>query len=294
MSARLRTRPTLGRAAGLLAALIGAACWPAGASAHEHWLQPDAFQADTGRAVAIGVRVGEGLCGPARPYHADRTIKFAARLRRSLDLAPLAAEGDTAWTRLMPADRRGLLVTWESNFVSHRMDGPRFDAYLEEEGLAAPLAARRAARDTSAGRERYRRCSKVWIAGPDSDPLRACSAIGMPLEIVPIRLPGADSVMAVRVLFMGAPLADALVRAWRAPLGESGLPRICVSEPPGPPHVWQGRTNKDGIAWVPCATPGQWLIGSVHMVKSADRAQADWESNWASYGFARPAESRRR
>ncbi|MEO5617833.1 MAG: DUF4198 domain-containing protein [Candidatus Eisenbacteria bacterium] len=283
---------------------------PGAGLAHEHWFAPSRFTAAGREPVAICVRIGEGLCGPARPYRAVRTVRLLARTDRTLDLAPFASEGDTVWARFAAADGGGALVAWESNFVTHGMEGGRFDAYLEQEGLDSALALRRAARDTSAGRERYRRCSKLWLAGergpvpsrapkspaspskplgPSRSAERATAALGLPLEIVPLDLPGEKSELTVRVLFAGRPLGGALVQAWHVPFAADGSPRICAEERIGVAAAWRGRTTADGVVRVPCAEAGQWLIGAVHMVRSSVPAEADWESTWASLGFGRAA-----
>jgi uncharacterized GH25 family protein len=90
------------------------------------------------------------------------------------------------------------------------------------------------------------------------------------------------------VLDQGHPLAGALVRAWRAPLDASGLPRDpAVRDSVGP--AWQGRTDARGETNVPVADAGEWLVSCVHMVPCRDATQADWESSWASLTFVRPA-----
>jgi hypothetical protein len=71
-----------------------------------------------------------------------------------------------------------------------------------------------------AGRERYRRCCKAWLRG--SDTRRAILPLGQPLELVPRSLPGAGPALRVRVLWRGAPLANALVKTWCQPFGADG------------------------------------------------------------------------
>lgn len=259
---------------------------PNAALAHEHWLSPSDYLAVPGRPVAASARVGEGLCGPSRPYQESRTVRFIARAGRTLDLSTAAGEGDMVWTRFAPVDSGGVLVAWESGFVAHRMTAEKFDAYLESDGLDGPRGTRRAARDTSAGRERYRRCSKLWLTGSAPAGSRATSALGLPLEIVPRSIPGETGELAVEVQFRGAPLAGALVQAWHARFQAGSAPRGCPEERPAEP-VWRGRTDAKGIVRVRCDEAGEWLIGTVHMVPCAAPEGADWESTWASLAFGR-------
>lgn len=283
MSNAFRLSPSL-RALAACALLVTV---PSATHAHEHWLSPTSYLAAPGTRLAIGARVGEGLCGPAIAYRAARTVRFELRGSGALDLAPLASEGDSAWARFRPADGAGSMVGWISNFVLHRMDAAAFDDYLATDGLDGPRAARRAAGDTRDGRERYRRCSKLWLSGPGAAAgERWAEPLGLPLEIVPLGTPGAEPELAVRVLCEGAPLAGALVQAWYAPFAAGTRPRAC-SENRASAAAWQGRTNAEGIVRLPCASRGEWLVGTVHMIPSRDPSGADWESTWASLGFGR-------
>jgi uncharacterized GH25 family protein len=268
--------------------VVASALVPVPAPAHEHWLVPGRWRCSSGEPTTLGARVGEGLCGPARPFQAERTVRFELHAARAVDLRAAAAEGDTVWARVAPADGGGLLVAYESNFVTHRMEASAFDAYLEADGHDSVLAVRRAAHDTTAGRERYRRCSKLWVPGTGSDRSRPARVLGMPLELVPLSEPGAGPSLVVRVLSNGRPLAGALVQAWRGAPGEGGASRGCAEERAAP-AVWKGRTDRDGLVRVTCDAPGEWVIGCVNMVRSTDPATADWESTWASLAFARAA-----
>ena len=260
---------------------------PAAACAHEHRLSPTDYVLSRGTSVTITAGVGEGLCSEARPYQSGRTVRFVARTDRVLDLATVAGEGDAVWARFEPTDDRGAMVAWESNFVTHRMAAAAFDAYLESDGLDGPRGVRLAARDTSAGRERYRRCSKLWLAGrelSESVTCRATEPLGLPLELVPLAVPGTSGELRVRLLFGGKPLAGALVQAWHAPWETASAPAPCADSDNAAP--WQGRTDADGFVSVPCSVDGAWLIGAVHMLRCTE-AEADWESTWASLAFGR-------
>ena len=282
----------------LSAALVLAATWPAAVCAHEHSLSPSTYVAVRGRPVAISAQVGEGLCATRRTYDAQRTVRFTLRAAHTLDVSAAAAEGDTVWARFAASDRRGAMVAWESSFARHRMEAAVFDAYLESDGLDGPRAARRAARDTSAGRERYRRCSKLWLTGEApangerhgddtwESRERATAPVGLPLEIVPLDAPGAHRDLAVRVLFHGQPLGGALVQVWHAPF-EVGASRGANDEERPAPPVWRGRTDARGMVRLRCADAGAWLIGTVHMTPSRLDDESDWESTWASLAFGR-------
>ena len=254
------------------------------ARAHEYWLAPEAWRALPGDTVRFGALAGEGFTGERKPYSPARTVRLRAGAARPLDLAPVAVAGDSVWARFAPGDRGGLLLAYQSNFAHITLDAATFDRYLADEGLMGPLATRRAAGDTVPGRERYRRCAKAWLAGDSA--ARATRPLGLPLEIVPLSAPGADSALRVRVVFEGRPLGGALLQAWRQPFGLDGLTldpaRRAMVE-----AAWAGRTDGRGEAIVPVTAAGEWLIGTVHMVPSRGSSAADWESTWASFAFAR-------
>ncbi len=283
-------------AVALSLALLAAS--PARSKAHEHWFSPSDYVAARGRTVEVRARVGETLCGPARPYDARRTVRFALRAERTLDLAPLAANGDSVWARFAASDDAGALLAFESNFAGHVMEATKFDDYLASDGLDGPLAARRAARDTSAGRERYRRCTKLWLAASPAASAadraaareRSTAPMGLPLELVPLDVPGARAQLDMRVIFHGRPLANALVQAWYAPFASGASPFACGEDRRGRAEQ-QVRTGADGVARIRCAAPGEWLVSAVHMVPSEARDAADWESTWASLGFGRVGEA---
>ena len=253
----------------LLTALVAAPC----ARAHEFRLAAwrDSVHANT---VAVRAGVGQGLATEWRPYDPSRAVRFIARTSRTFDLTRLATRGDTIWARLSNPDPGGTMLVYDSDFASISLDANKFDTYLAEDGLDDVLAARRAG-ERNPGRERYRRCAKVWLAG--SEPARATAPVGALLEIVPLATPGDAASLTVRVLWQGRPLEHALVHAWCRTSGAIG-----PIEP-----AWSARSDARGEVTLDGLGPGEWLIGTVHMVPSQDREAADWESTWASLVFDR-------
>lgn len=258
---------------------------PAGdGQAHEFWLAPARHDVAPRVPVAIGALAGTGFRGEWKPWSPGRVVRFVARTDRVIDLARGPRTGETAWLQFAPADAGGAMLAYESNWVPIELPAAEFETYLIEEGLAGPLAARRAARTTTPGRERYRRCAKAWLAGNDA--ARATTPLGLSLEIVLLSSPGSGSVVRVRVLRNGRPLAGARVRAWRTALAADGASSDPVKRDSSAVAA-QVRTDARGEALVPCAQPGEWLLSVVAMERSRDRAVADWESTWSSLTFAR-------
>jgi uncharacterized GH25 family protein len=209
-------------------------------------------------------------------------IRFGLRTDRELDLSRAARNGDLVMARFVVANAGGSLISYETTFADLTLPAAEFDRYLELEGLDDVRRAR--AHAAAPGRERYARCAKSWIAG--TDPSRATRPVGMAYELTPIADPGAAGALTVRATFRGRSLAGAGVRAWNRPLRDSGHPFDASARDSVPP-VMEGRTDAKGLLTLRLAGAGEWLLSSVHMIPSADREEADWESYWASLTFAR-------
>jgi len=268
------------------------------AKAHEFWLSPSRY-AGGGGPIAVRALAGTGFRGEEKPWDPGHTVRFIARVARSIDLTRAASPGDFTWASFVPSDQGGAMLAFESGFTPIELPAAQFETYLANEGLDGPLAARHRSRATGPGRERYRRCAKVWLMGAAAQPRaehalahaqlapgqvdRATAVTGLPLEIVPLSAPGAEPTMCARVLWNGTPLAGALVKAWRATLGTDAASRDSIGV------AWSGRTDARGKFVIPTADAGEWLVSTVQMVPCPDRAQADWESTWASLTFERAA-----
>ena len=269
----------------LVLAIACAAAAATPALAHQFWLSPSRYDPSRGQVVEVGAVAGTGFRGERKPWSPPNARRLVARAAKTIDVAGAATIGQDAWIRFAPSDAGGALLAYESAFTPIALPAAAFDAYLADEGLDAPLAARRHAPPGVPGRERYRRCAKLWLAGGDA--ARATAPLGLPLEIVPLALPGAAASLRVRVLWNGRPLPGALLKTWRAELAPGGAPAE-VATRDSIAVAWQGRTGADGEVTLPCARPGEWLASVTTMVPSADRAEADWESTWASLTFLRP------
>jgi len=269
-----------------LGTLLALACLLARpAAAHEFWLSPSTYRAAAGDTVRLGVLVGTGFRGEPKPYAAPRTLRFAWLGGRALDLTPVTLNGDLTWAQVVAPDAGGALIAFASNWADLTLPAPDFDAYLKLEGLTGPLAARaRQGAKAGPGRERYARCPKCWISG--DEPARATRVVGLPLELVPASDPSAAGALLVQVLYRGKPLAGATIRAWNRALAAGGAP-VAAAERDSLPPVAEARTDANGVARLDVSRPGEWLLSCVHMVPSEDRAEADWQSLWASLSFAR-------
>jgi uncharacterized GH25 family protein len=278
-------RPFILRSLLAALALPALALGPDRALAHEFWLAPSRYRAVTGDTVSVAAFVGTGFRGERIPYPTTRTLRLVLRADREADARRAALNGDLAFLRFVVPNGDGALVAYQSNFARIELPAGEFDQYLALEGLDGPHAARaRLGPAAGPGSELYSRCPKAWIAGTRSE--RVTRPVGLPLEIVPLADPGGASRLAVRVLYRGRPLAGVLVRAWHRSLGPNAMPYDAAARDSVPPTA-QVRTDRRGIAALSVAAAGEWLLSAVHMVPSADKGVADWESYWASLTFAR-------
>jgi len=257
------------------------------ADAHEYWLSLDRWIAPVGQPVALSALSGTGFRGERKPYSPERVVRLVARTGVLIDLRAASSIGELVWTSFAPSDGGGAMFGYQSEFAPIELPGAQFDAYLKDEGLDVPLQSRRSSHTTGTGRERYRRCAKAWL--PGSDATRATRPIGMSLEIVPLTAPGADAKLEVMVLAEGRPLANALVKLWRAPLDARGVaPDPETRDSTG--VVAKVRTDPHGRAILAVGKAGEWLVSTVRMVPCREPDVADWESTWASLTFARIAD----
>ncbi|MEP0847748.1 MAG: DUF4198 domain-containing protein [Phycisphaerae bacterium] len=253
-----------------LATLAGFASRAAG---HEFWIEPSSFQPKSGSDVRVSLKVGQRLVGESVPRKADRIARFFAVGPAGEVEVGGDDGGEPAGT--LRVERSGLMILgFRSNRASIELPAEQFETYLEEEGLGHIRELRRHKQQSGAlVREVYSRCAKSLIAVDGNADGDAGRPLGFTLEIIPegnpCRLrPGAK--LGVRLLFRGRPLADAAVIA------------ICAGHTAAPQRV---RTGADGRAEFTLATPGLWMIHSVHMIEAPPDAGADWESFWGTLTF---------
>lgn len=247
--------------------------------AHELWIEPSRFQPAPGELVQLKLLVGERLAGEAVPRNDAWIDRFEA-VRGGASSRVVGVDGSDPAGLIRP-DGPGLTVVVYASRPSYvEVDAPKFEAYLRAEGLEAPRAARARTRSgATAGRERFSRCAKALLAVGSATrrpPHDVAATVGLTLEIVaesdPYALQPGDN-LTVRLLYLGRPLAGALVKA------------TDHERPDEPVAV---RTDARGRATLALSRAGTWLIHAVHMVPAKGDARADWESFWASLTFELP------
>ncbi|HBL28340.1 MAG TPA: hypothetical protein DD490_16015 [Acidobacteria bacterium] len=244
--------------------------------AHDFWIEPSRFVFTPGGRLAVGLRVGEAFRGDPVPRMAARIERFAA-VGPGGEIALPGVEGaDPAGWATLPAPGTWLLA-YDSNHAVVELEGPKFEAYLHEEGLEK-ISRLRAGRGATAApsREIYSRCAKALVRSPGGPSEGFDRVLGLPLELVPEASPteiAAGGELPIRLLLRGEPLAGALVVA---------VPRQA------PEARVSGRTDAQGRVRLRLDRPADWLIKAVEMEPAAGSG-ADWESFWASLTFSNDA-----
>lgn len=253
---------------------------PTAATAHEYWLLPDRFAAPAGEPIAIRHRVGTGWPGETLRRDPARIVRFT--LVDAQGERPIGGEAGADPAGTIALRRPGVaLAVYRSRPSPVRLEAEAFESYLRDEGLEQVIAARAAAGESALpGVEIFSRNAKALLAAPGGDAARDARVwrrpVGLDLELVPEtdpRRPTGEGPLVVRVLFRGAPLAGALVKAFPQDGNERRV---------------GARTGADGRARLALAEPGIWLLSAVHMIDAPAASGARWESLWSSLTFERP------
>ncbi|MCC7387292.1 MAG: DUF4198 domain-containing protein [Phycisphaerales bacterium] len=249
--------------AGLTAALLLAPS----ASAHEFWLLPSTFRCAPDSLLRVEMYHGERFNG-----------ELVARNTPQIARYELLQGDQTTEVKGLHASHTGLLrpsapgpgiIVYESNEYINILEAPRFEAYLEEEGLTAIKAWReREGRSGEHGREAYVRCAKALVAVGDPGDAPADHPVGLAYEIVLDRAGVGDA--GATVLFGGVALEGA---------------RVVVVSQTDPSDLIELTTDEHGQIQFAPAPGGAWMITSLHMVQTTDREDVDWKSYWASLTF---------
>ncbi|MEQ8435352.1 MAG: DUF4198 domain-containing protein [Oceanicaulis sp.] len=247
------------------------------AAAHDFWIAPDQYAAETGAPVEIDFFVGHGASADLWDLRWRRVVSLETRLgdraqSRLGDLIPVT-DGEPGATLRFDADGH-YVVAFASHHAVSELPAERFEGYLEEEGLTLAARTRADAGTTGEpGREIYSRRAKTLIDVGDAQAGDPTMPVGHTLEIVPLSDPYAadfDGALAVRVLFRGAPLEGAQVS-----LDSQAIGRTLATE----------RTGSDGVARFDVARQGGWMLNTVWSTPLISDGRADFETIFASLTF---------
>lgn len=243
------------------------------ALAHEFWLQADALRVPAGATVRLHTMVGDGFPGESRPRDPTKLARFEIAGGGAPAQPIFGVDGNDPAGLVQLAKPGTYAVGYRSRNTMITLDGPKFDAYLKEEGLDNALEARKGKSDVP-GRERYSRCAKTLISVGDDRGAGFDHSFGFPLELFPTQNPyalAAGESLTVTLLADAKPIEGVLVRA-------------CNRDHPS---EWLSqRTDAKGQVTFKLDQPGFWMIASVRMTAVEPPApDSDWESLWATLTF---------
>lgn len=248
------------------------------ASAHDFWIQPTRFQADTAAPLPFNFLVGHGK-SRERWNNNDRIVMIGDFFNgRRVDLrGSLRRGGPADLIARLPAP--GLhVVALQSNDAFSELPATRFNDYAKEEGLPLITAARlRDGSTRKAGRERYSRRAKALIQVGRATPANQALAtrpIGLALEIVPERNPyslDASRILPLQILYKGRRLANATVK----------LTNLAADERP----VAVAVTDRAGRVRFRVPARGQWLVNVVWGEPVKGDPKADFSTVFSSLTF---------
>jgi uncharacterized GH25 family protein len=244
------------------------------AYAHDLWLIAPAT-VETGKRTTIQANVGMDF---PKSESAPDTAKFKRRFVIDPDgkESELAAAGKGSLG--FEPKKNGLhILAVETHPKVITLDADAFNAYLVADGL--PHIYRQRVKENTlhvAGKERYSKYVKTLVrVGPDGGG-DAGRALGMLLEIVPLRDPlklKIGETLPVRVLYRDKPLPEANL-GWQHP-GDGDAARGYV------------RTDDKGEALIPVAKNGLMTIRLTHMTRPKTK-DYEWESFWSTLTFRVP------
>jgi uncharacterized GH25 family protein len=273
-AAGLRSAASAIARVGLGAALL---LFAAPVAAHEFWIEPEAYRVEPGGAIRADLKTGQDFKGNVFPYLRDRFVSY--RLTGRNGTGDVSRYDGASPSLDVRAAQPGLnIVTYHStpDRLIYR-DWEKFTAYAEYEGLDGAVAEHRARGlpevDFS---ETYIRCAKALIqAGPATAQDRD-RATGMPMELVAQENPYAGAppeALGVQLLWRGEPLGGVQIAIFQ----ESGGGQV---------RRTRLRTDENGIASIPLAGGGRFLLNAVKLLPADPNSGDEWQSHWASLTFA--------
>jgi uncharacterized GH25 family protein len=265
----------------LFALLLGLRC-ASSVGAHDFWVQPNKYWLRPEAETSLTLQVGHGPFRQRSPIPLSRITRFEAiapngtviDLRDSLHLAGNTEDGDFR----PPNPGTYVLMLETDDRAQSRLPAIRFNDYVRAEGLTPALELReRTHRMDADGSENYSRLAKsiVQVGTPDAgSQAQVTKPLGLPLEIVPERSPYTEPQLAtlpVRVIYLGQPLAGALVK-------------LTNLEHDAAPLEMQ-LTDRAGRASFTMPHDGIWLLNVIWTTPQPLWRETDFETIFSSLSF---------
>jgi uncharacterized GH25 family protein len=246
-------------------------------SAHDLYIMPESFQVNPGQDLAVELHNGDAFPDSEGPPAAERleNTRMIAKGGR-VDLKDFHEQNRSLVTQVSIGDAAAgsLILTASLSAKSRDYDAKKFQAYLEEEGLAVVSNYRQAhSEQDKPVKELYSKYAKALIVNGNSSDLSTKPA-GLKVEIVPTidpatLKPGAS--MPVQILFEGKPASGLTVdTTWTT--GEPGKASVV------------GHTDSNGRVSIPLQN-GKCRITTGYSQRYRDQAVANWETFFATLTF---------
>lgn len=262
----------------LIGLLAGALLAPP-LAAHDFWLQPLRFWTVPGGRIPMTFLVGHGAARQRSSVAADRFSLFRSfGPQGAIDRKPQLTLGQASDTAPGFAAPGTYVMAFSTTNVASDLPALRFNDYAAAEGLTLVLSQRAASNTTTkSGRELYSRRGKALIqVGPVAKAPQpyVTNPIGLGLEIVPLLNPyalGKSQTLPVRVLYLGRPLAGAMVK----------LNNLAADAEPVEKHL----TNGNGEAIFAARRSGDWQLNVVWSQPIPRNSQAEFMTTFSSLSF---------
>ena len=233
----------------MMARLVGLLLISSSAVAHDFWIQPDSYHAESDITVPLTLQVGHGSSRQRSQLPLRRITRFAA----------VAPDGTVVDLRV------GLNLGAETDDGKVQFHAPgTYVVVLETDNHARTLD----------GSESYSRHSKALLQVGSTESTQAMQPLGMPLEIVPDVNPYfAAGALPIHVLFHGKPAVGALVE----------LTNLEHDAAPVEAHL----TDEQGRSSFAIPAGGKWLLNVVWKKRQATGQDTEFETYFSSLSFGR-------
>lgn len=242
-------------------------------SSHEFWLNPEKFIYTRGEKINIRFLVGENFDGENWKGNNEKIQSLKLYYGGvSDDLSGTISEEKGDSIELTMLDEGTNLVAFNSTNSYIELDAAKFNEYLQEDGLYNAIEYRKQNNETdSLGKEYYQRCAKTLIQVGHVIDKTFSASTGLPVDIIPITNPyslkNKDS-LAVKILFLNAPLINARVKIWHRENNKT--------------EKTEQLSNENGEIKFPVAVSGKWMVSIVKMERLENNTKAQWQSYWGS------------
>jgi uncharacterized GH25 family protein len=246
--------------------------------AHEFWLSVDNYRVKKGDKISVSFLAGEGFKGDKWASRGKRLEKFLVHSPQGVNELSNLAKTDTSHSNIqISLNENGthlLSMTSLNSFIE--LDGEKFNAYLQEDGISEVYEQRAKSNQLNTpAREFYSRCAKTLVQVGDKPSKNFKKIVGMPLEIIPLQNPYAKKIgekLECKILFKNKPLANASVKIWHRPGKEAVKPTDIKSD-------------ANGKISLVLNSKGEYMISLVKMIPYTNTQEADYQSYWATLTF---------